>query len=227
MDRDDERDMQDMLMEKIVDINDPNIDWDNYSNLRRNYNNNIKDHIKKKDKKKTKMEILKNHVIDEFKQFIIENSQTDIDKRKIISFIDLEMEIDNKILIFNEHFSESISKAAKLDLRATYLLNNNLKDTVASFYKEKYKYDDNHINFKYTIKNETEFNALLTYENILINKLRTYFKFTYGEEYLNRIFSNYNFGSENGHINRLCSTIENIREIARYEFIIEDDEFEF
>jgi hypothetical protein len=229
MDRDDARDMQDMLMEDIVDVNDPNIDWDNYSNNGENGNNrNIKINVKKINKEKTRMEKLKDYIADEFKQFVIENSQTDEDKKRLLSFIDKEIETNNKILSFNEYLSESISRAIHLDLRITYLLKHKLEDTMNNYeeaYKRIYYSNDG---FKYTIKNETEFNTLLACENLLINKLKEKFTFVYGKEYFNRIYSDYNFRNEDGELNRLCTTIENIRKVAKYEFVeFEDGEVDF
>lgn len=229
MDRDDARDMQDMLMEDIVDVNDPNIDWDNYSNNEESGNNrNIKVNVKKTNKEKTKIEKLKDYIADEFKQFVIENSQTDEDKKRLLSFIDREIERNNKILSFDEYLSESISRAINLDLRITYLLKHKLEDTMNNYeeaYKRIYYSNDG---FKYTIKNETEFNTLLACENLLINKLKEKFTFVYGEEYFNRIYSDYNFRNEDGELNRLCTTIENIRKVAKYEFVeFEDGEFDF
>ena len=229
MDRDDAREMQDMLMEDIVDVNDPNIDWDNYSNNGENGNNrNIKVNVKKIKKEKTRMEKLKDYIADEFKQFVIENSQTDEDKKRLLSFIDKEIEKNNKILSFNEYLSESISRAIHLDLRITYLLKYKLEDTMNN-YEEAYKYIYySNDGFKYTIKNETEFNTLLACENLLINKLKEKFTFVYGEEYFDRIYSDYNFRNEDGELNRLCTTIENIRKVAKYEFVeFEDGEFDF
>lgn len=229
MDRDDAREMQDMLMEDIVDVNDPNIDWDNYSNNGGNGNNrNIKINVKKINKEKTRMEKLKDYIADEFKQFVIENSQTDEDKKRLLSFIDKEIETNNKILSFNEYLSESISRAIHLDLRITYLLKYKLEDTMNN-YEEAYKYIYySNDGFKYTIKNETEFNTLLACENLLINKLKEKFTFVYGEEYFDRIYSDYNFRNEDGELNRLCTTIENIRKVAKYEFIeFEDGEVDF
>lgn len=229
MDRDDVREMQDMLMEDIVDVNDPNIDWDNYSNNGGNGNNrNIKINVKKINKEKTRMEKLKDYIADEFKQFVIENSQTDEDKKRLLSFIDKEIETNNKILSFNEYLSESISRAIHLDLRITYLLKYKLEDTMNN-YEEAYKYIYySNDGFKYTIKNETEFNTLLACENLLINKLKEKFTFVYGEEYFDRIYSDYNFRNEDGELNRLCTTIENIRKVAKYEFIeFEDGEVDF
>lgn len=229
MDRDDARDMQDKLMEDIVDVNDPNIDWDNYSNNGGSSNNrNIKVNVKKTNKEKTKIEKLKDYIADEFKQFVIENSQTDEDKKRLLSFIDREIERNNKILSFDEYLSESISRAINLDLRITYLLKHKLEDTMNNYeeaYKRIYYSNDG---FKYTIKNETEFNTLLACENLLINKLKEKFTFVYGEEYFNRIYSDYNFRNEDGELNRLCATIENIRKVAKYEFVeFEDGEFDF
>lgn len=229
MDRDDARDVQDMLMEDIVDVNDPNIDWDNYSNNEESGNNrNIKVNVKKTNEEKTKMEKLKDYIADEFKQFVIDNSQTDEDKKRLLSFIDREIERNNKILSFDEYLSESISRAINLDLRITYLLKHKLEDTMNNYeeaYKRIYYSNDG---FKYTIKNETEFNTLLSCENLLINKLKEKFTFVYGEEYFNRIYSDYGFRDEDGELNRLCTTIENIRKVAKYEFVeFEDGEFDF
>lgn len=229
MDRDDARDMQDMLMEDIVDVNDPNIDWDNYSNNGGNGNNrNIKVNVKKINKEKTRMEKLKDYIADEFKQFVIENSQTDEDKKRLLSFIDREIETNNKILSFNEYLSESISRAIHLDLRITYLLKHKLEDTMNN-YEEAYKYIYySNDGFKYTIKNETEFNTLLACENLLINKLKEKFTFVYGEEYFDRIYSDYNFRNEDDELNILCTTIENIRKVAKYDFVeFEDGEVDF
>lgn len=229
MDRDDAREMQDMLMEDIVDVNDHNIDWDNYSNNEESGNNrNIKVNVKKTNEEKTKMEKLKDYIADEFKQFVIENSQTDEDKKRLLLFINREIERNNKILSFDEYLSESISRAINLDLRITYLLKHKLEDTM-NHYEEAYKYiycsDDG---FKYTIKNETEFNTLLACENLLINKLKEKFTFVYGEEYFNRIYSDYSFRDEDGELNRLCTTIENIRKVAKYKFVeFEDGEVDF
>lgn len=229
MDRDDAREMQDMLMEDIVDVNDPNIDWDNYSNNGGNGNNrNIKINVKKINKEKTRMEKLKDYIADEFKQFVIENSQTDEDKKRLLSFIDKEIETNNKILSFNEYLSESISRAIHLDLRITYLLKYKLEDTMNN-YEEAYKYIYySNDGFKYTIKNETEFNTLLACENLLINKLKEKFTFVYGEEYFDRIYSDYSFRNEDDELNRLCTTIENIRKVAKYDFAeLEDGEVDF
>lgn len=229
MDRDDARDMQDMLMEDIVDVNDPNIDWDNYSNNEESGNNrNIKVNVKKTNEEKTKMEKLKDYIADEFKQFVIANSQTDEDKKRLLSFIDREIERNNKILSFDEYLSESISRAINLDLRITYLLKHKLEDTMNN-YEEAYKYIYySNDGFKYTIKNETEFNTLLACENLLINKLKEKFTFVYGEEYFDRIYSDYGFRNEDGELNRLCTTIENIRKVAKYEFVeFEDGVFDF
>lgn len=229
MDRDDAREMQDMLMEDIVDVNDPNIDWDNYSNNGGNGNNrNIKVNVKKINKEKTRMEKLKDYIADEFKQFVIENSKTDEDKKRLLFFIDKEIETNNKILSFNEYLSESISRAIHLDLRITYLLKHKLEDTMIN-HEEAYKciYYSND-GFKYTIKNETEFNTLLACENLLINKLKEKFTLVYGEEYFDRIYSDYSFRDKDGELNRLCTTIENIRKVAKYDFAeLEDGEVDF
>lgn len=213
MDRDDARDMQDMLMEDIVDVNDPNIDWDTYSQSRsRYYEDDYDDEYYFEPEPKNKFELFAEEQIDiksRFKNFIIKEVNNESDILELLQMVRGQMISHKQLFDYSSKESEEIMSHIEIENKAGFLLKYDF------FNKAQLESDG------YEILNEDAVDKIIESRKILIKTLSEKFNPVYKEEFYNRIMDKgYSYYWK---IKQLCKTIHDLEETCK-EFYMDDQD---